>query len=94
MDAKYLKYLVESLRNYRHVSYGQFDQETRYEVPVTQDAATAINDLLELNKSLQDKLDFLSNKTTMANNLISISFTTKKNCFGFYEAIESAMENK
>jgi hypothetical protein len=36
------KYLIQALRAYRQVTYGQFDQETRHIVQETQDAADAL----------------------------------------------------
>lgn len=39
------KYLVQALRAYRHVSYGQFDRETHSEVQLTRDAADEIERL-------------------------------------------------
>lgn len=45
---KEYRYLVKALKSYREVSYGQFDQETEYEVEETQDAATAIERLLQI----------------------------------------------
>ena len=39
------KYLVQALRGYRQITYGQFDQTTETIVPVTQDAAEEIERL-------------------------------------------------
>lgn len=50
------KYLVQALRAYRSVSYGQFDQETRTPVQVTQDAATAIEELERVNTKMLEAL--------------------------------------
>lgn len=62
MDTRYHRLLVSSLRNYRSISYGQFDAESRHVVPETQDAAKAIEELLaevdrltEENKRIEDE---------------------------------------
>lgn len=47
--------VVQNLRNYRHVSYGQFDQEYKSEVPLTQDAANIIEELLKEIEELNFK---------------------------------------
>lgn len=55
------KYLIQALRAYREVSYGQFDQETRRVVQETQDAADALEAadqrIAELEKGVTVKLD-------------------------------------
>lgn len=56
MDIKLIKYIQNSLRDYREVSYGQFDQETKYEVETIQDGADAIEFLLEENERLTKEL--------------------------------------
>ena len=38
-------WLVAALKAYRHTTYGQFDQATQHIVPLTQDAAEAIESL-------------------------------------------------
>ena len=55
-------YLIKALRSYREVSYGQFDKETEYKVEETQDAATAILELLEKVEELENKITALENK--------------------------------
>ena len=50
------RYLIQALRAYQHVSYGQFDQETRTPVQITQDAAQAIEELERENAKLREKL--------------------------------------
>lgn len=47
--------VVQNLRNYRMVSYGQFDQEYKSEVPLTQDAANIIEELLKEIEELNFK---------------------------------------
>jgi len=46
------RYLIKALRSYRKISYGQFDKEYSAEVQETQDAADAIEELLEENEKL------------------------------------------
>lgn len=46
------RYLIKALRFYRKISYGQFDKEYSYKVQETQDAADAIEELLEENEKL------------------------------------------
>jgi len=46
------RYLIKALRLYRKISYGQFDKEYSDEVQETQDAADAIEELLEENEKL------------------------------------------
>ena len=47
--------IVQNLRNYRTVSYGQFDQEYKSEVQLTQDAANIIEELLKEIEELNYK---------------------------------------
>lgn len=47
--------VVQNLRNYRTVSYGQFDQEYKSEVPLNQDAANIIEELLKEIEELNFK---------------------------------------
>ena len=56
MDIKLIRYIQKSLRDYRKVSYGQFDQETKYKVETTQDGADAIEFLLKENERLTKEL--------------------------------------
>lgn len=56
MTSMELKYLVKALRAYRHVEYGQFDEETASEVQETQDAARAIEELMQENCQLKYEL--------------------------------------
>jgi hypothetical protein len=56
MDIKLIKYIQNSLRDYREVSYGQFDQVTKYKVETTQDGADAIEFLLKENERLTKEL--------------------------------------
>lgn len=51
MKDKYY-YLIQALKEYRHVTYGQYDQERRHEVKETQDAARAIEELCAENEKL------------------------------------------
>jgi hypothetical protein len=51
MQDKYY-YLIQALKGYRHITHGQFDQERRYEVKETQDAARAIEELCAENEKL------------------------------------------
>jgi|GEM_PF-3666195 len=55
MDIKLITYIQKSLRDYRGVYYGQFDQET-YKVEATQDGADAIEFLLKENERLTKEL--------------------------------------
>lgn len=54
------KYLIQALRAYRQVTYGQFDQETRHIVEETQDAADALEKaddrIAELERGVEVKL--------------------------------------
>lgn len=56
------RYLIKALRNYRKVTYGQFDQESNWIVQETQDAATEIERLNKIIKELKDKI-FLLERT-------------------------------
>lgn len=47
--------VVQNLRNYRTISYGQFDQEYKSEVQLTQDAANIIEELLKEIEELNFK---------------------------------------
>lgn len=44
MNDKYY-YLIQALKNYRHKTYGLFDQPNEHIVKETQDAAVAIEEL-------------------------------------------------
>ncbi len=59
-------YLVRTLRDYRQVTYGQFDQETRHEVRETQDAANALEKLDEENQTLKNALKFIHDDADFA----------------------------
>lgn len=61
-EDKYYKYLSGSLRAYRKVTYGQYDEETKYVVPITQDEADAIDTLYRENKKLKSQLNKLGDK--------------------------------
>ncbi len=58
MDNDYYN-LIQSLRNYRAVIYGQFDQELHFVVRETQDAANVIQNLVKENKQLKEKINQL-----------------------------------
>ncbi len=53
MDNNYCN-LIKSLRNYRAVIYGQFDQKSYFVVRETQDAANVIQNLVKENKQLKE----------------------------------------
>ena len=56
------RYLIQALRNYRHVSYGQFDQETHHVVQETQDAANRIEELLRELAAANDRISELEGR--------------------------------
>jgi len=60
------KYLVKALRNYRNVSYGQFDQEIEDEVEETQDAADLIEEMDEDIQNIHRELIAISNSNGTA----------------------------
>lgn len=61
MKNNYYYYLIKALKEYRHVSYGQFDKEYRHVVKETQDAAKAIEELCVENDKLRKEIRDLRN---------------------------------
>ena len=59
---KKFRYLIQALENYRHITYGQFDQETSEPVQETQDAAEAIQTLLNEIDRQQKEIQALNEK--------------------------------
>ena len=49
-------YVADALKAYRHVTYGQFDQESRHVVPLTQDGAKVIRALVAKLQAAEDRL--------------------------------------